>query len=118
MKQKHPQPVAYCWNYSREMSRRDIAEKGCTDWKKQSRGVCKHLQMYGEGRQDVRRMTMQELYESIRDTLEQHGVRLVGSRISLLQEMPGGGRMRLGFDDAEKVRLKRQEAYKPPCGGE
>lgn len=49
---------------------------------------------------------MQKLYEQIIKTLEEHGIRLEGSRMCLVQELPSGGKLRLWLDDAEAAREK------------
>lgn len=104
MKTRHPQPVAFCWYLGKEMSRKDIQRKHCEDPAKQLAGLCKHLQFYSSHKDDVRRLTMQDLYEQIYKTLEQHGMRIDGSSLCLVQELPSGGRLRLWFDEAERIR--------------
>lgn len=124
MKPPFPRRVAYCWNYGRELTRKDMERIGCTDLEKQHKnmdGACKWLQLYGDAEKEKewramrerktiqqKKVTMQELYNTIADTLEQNGVRLEGSRINLVQELPNGSRMRLWLDDAEKARNKVQ----------
>lgn len=104
MRPRYPQPVAFCWYLGKEMSRRDIDRKRCEDPGKQLAGRCKHLQYYASHKDDVRRLTMQELYESIQSTLEQHGMRIDGSSLCLVQELPSGSKLRLWFDEAERIR--------------
>lgn len=125
MKPPSPRRVAYCWNYGRELTRPDIERIGCTNPEKQKHmdGVCKHLQLYGDAEKERRwramrerqaiqrrKTTMQELYNTIAEALEQNGVKLEGNRINLVQELPNGGKMRLWFDDAERARNKVKEA--------
>lgn len=102
IKPKVPQPVAYCWHHGREMSTRDLKKSGCTDPDKQIYGVCKHLMKYGTNESKGARLTMEELYRQIVQTLREHGIRLEGNQMCLVQEMPTGGEMRLWLDEADK----------------
>ena len=110
MKLKWPPPVAYCWYHGREMTKRDIERSACTNPDKQYDKVCKHLMRYGpRERTGGARLTMQELYDQIKQTLEDHGMRLEGSRMCLVQELPDGSTLRFWLDDADR------RSQMPPC---
>lgn len=102
MKPKTPMPIAFCWYSGREMSKRDIERKRCLDPVKQLAGKCKHLQFYGGSGVSHRQLTMLELYRIIKNTLDEHAIRLEGSSLSMVQEMPDGKRTRLWLDEAEE----------------
>lgn len=105
IRQKHPQPVAYCWYHGKELSRGDMTARGCTDPNRIAEGTCKHLQRYGpEIRTGGARLTMQELQAQIIQTLKEHGMRLEGSRICLVQELPDGGVLRFWWDEERRAR--------------
>jgi len=106
---KHPQPVAYCWLQGREMSKRAIKHKGCDDPEKQAgKRVCKHLQYYGSEDKDIKMLSMLDMYKTVMETLDDHGIRLDGSSLCLVQELPGGGRLRLWFDEAARYWEERE----------
>jgi hypothetical protein len=47
IKPPYPYPVAFCWYWGSELSRKDVIKKGCMDSAKQIDGKCKHYQAYG-----------------------------------------------------------------------
>ena len=104
IKPKLPPPIAYCKHHGREMTKRDLTKHRCMDPTRIAEGRCKHLIKYGSNNIVGARLTMQDLYETIIKTLEEHGVRLEGTKLCLVQEMPDGGKMRLFFDQAERNR--------------
>lgn len=86
-----------------------IDTKGCCDPEKQvGKRVCKHLQYYGSEDKDIKRLSMLDLYKTVMETLDDHGIRLDGSSLCLVQELPGGGRLRLWFDEAARYWEERE----------
>lgn len=114
MKEKKPRPVAFCWLKGREIEKRFIEEFGCTDPEKQIYGVCEHIMFYGDKKEAMDPVTMQMIYDKLTRDLADQGVRLEGSRINLVQAMPGGVKVKLSFDEAEKAR-REMVATKRKC---
>lgn len=60
-------------------------------------------------------MKIQTVYESMIHTLAANGVRLEGRNMNLVQVLPGGARVRLSLEVAEKVRRDKFINYKKVC---
>lgn len=104
MRRPWPGPIAFCWLHGHEMGKRDIEKYGCTDPIKQTYGICEHIQFYGEKKEAMDPVELQKIYDNMVRDLAKQGVRLEGRDIKLVQAMPGGCRVRLPFDEAEKAR--------------
>lgn len=80
---------------------------GCTDPGKQAYGICEHIMFYGDKKEAMNQMELQAIYDNMVRDLAKKGVRLEGRNINLVQAMPGGCKVKLSLDDAEKVRRQR-----------
>ena len=110
MRPKVPQPIAYCQYHGIELARENIEHRGCRNPERIAEGVCKHLIRYGpRERTGGARLTMRELHENIIQTLEENGMRLEGSRMCLVQELPDGGVLRFWWDE------ERRDKAQMPC---
>jgi hypothetical protein len=114
MKPPSPRPVAFCWYKYWEMSKKSIDYWGCTDPKKQAYGKCEHLMFYGDKHEAMDSDAIQQVYESCMRILLSKGIRLEGRNMNLVQVLPGGARIQLPVDDAEKIRREKIQCNK--CG--
>ena len=114
MKAKKPRPVAFCWLKGVELSKQNIDYWGCRDAEKQIYGVCQHYMHYGKKKSPLDPVAMQKIYDNLTKDLATLGVRLEGRSINLVQVIPGGMKVKLSFDEAEKAR-REMVATKRKC---
>lgn len=70
---------------------------------------------YGEKKEAIEPMKIQMIYERMIHDLAANGVRLEGRNINLVQVLPGGARVRLSLEVAEKVRRDKFRNHKKVC---
>lgn len=110
MKEKKPRPYAFCWLKGCEIGKKFIDKMGCIDPEKQIYGVCEHIMFYGDKKTAMDPAAMQRIYDQLIRDLAVQGVRLEGRNMNLVQAMPGGVKVKLPFDEAEKARVEKVAA--------
>lgn len=70
---------------------------------------------YGDKKEAMDPVTMQKIYDQLTRDLAAQGVRLEGRNINLVQSMPGGCKVKLSFDEAERDRRERVATAKRQC---
>jgi len=112
MQTKSPAPVAFCWLKGIELSRKNIEFWGCRDPEKQVYGVCHHFMQYGDKQEALDTEKMQDIYNKLIRDLAARGVRIEGHGLNLVQLLPGGPKIKISFDDAEKARREKIASLK------
>lgn len=112
------QPIAFCWLHGWELGKEAIFKLKCIEPGKQTYGKCEHLMYYGEKKEAIDIIAIQTIYERMISDLAANGVRLEGRNINLVQVLPGGARVRLSLEVAEKIRRDKFRNHKKVCNHE
>lgn len=73
---------------------------------------------YGEKKEAIDIVAIQTIYERMISDLAANGVRLEGRNMNLVQVLPGGARVRLSLEVAEKIRRDKFINRKKVCNHE